>query len=82
MVGVARLTADMTGAGGMVNVGVAGDGGNGLRLADATPIAANGTDAAVVFKAGKNFAGLVGKNVTLSIEVKSAVLYTVSFSEK
>jgi hypothetical protein len=82
---VLRITADMVGGGGgggSVSVGVVGTGGDGLRLSDATALTANVTDGAVVFTGAKTFAGLVGKNVTLQVEMKRAVLYTVSFFGK
>ena len=74
-----RLTADVE-IGGSVRVGmVAGAAGAGLGLPEATPIMASVTDGVVVFKSGKTFAGLVGKSVTLTIEIKDATLFTVSF---
>ena len=42
-------------------------GADGLGIADATPLTATSTDHAVVFKGGKDFSTLVGKNVTLSL---------------
>jgi len=42
-------------------------GADGLGIADATPLTATSTDHAVVFKGGKDFSALVGKNVTLSL---------------
>ena len=81
---VLKLSADMIGSSGSVAVGVAGPAGSsaGLGLADATPITANTTDGTVAFKGGKDFTGLVGKRVALSITLQEAMLYTVSFSSK
>lgn len=35
-----------------------------------------------VFKGGKTFAGVVGKEVTLAIAFKASTLYTVSFTDE
>ena len=79
---VLRLTADVVAAGGSVSVGLAGGGAAGLSVADASPIVANTTDGAMVFHGGKDFRSLVGKQVTLDIEIKDAMLFTVGFFSK
>ena len=37
---------------------------------------------AQVFKGGKTFASLVGKELTLAVALKASTLFTVSFSDK
>ena len=69
---VLRVTADFPHGAGSIVVSVLGQ--------ESAPITRNSTDAAVVFKGGKALPQ--GKNVTLSIKMEGAVLYTVGFGAK
>ena len=69
---VLRVTADFPHGAGSIVVSVLGQ--------ESAPITRNSTDAAVVFKGGKALPQ--GKNVTLSIKMESALLYTVGFGAK
>ena len=69
---VLRVTADFPQGAGSIVVSVLGQ--------ESAPITRNSTDAAVAFKGGKALPQ--GKNVTLSIKMESALLYTVGFGAK
>lgn len=69
-----RVTADA--AGGALRVEVLD--APGYTLADCQPLTADATDAAVQWKAGKDFSALKGKSVRLKIELTRAKLYAVS----
>jgi hypothetical protein len=76
------VTADMLSPGsGMVRVGVVAGtpGGDGLDAQSATPLTANVTDQGVVYRGGKSFATLIGKEVALEIWATRAMVYTVGF---
>ena len=82
------LTLDVLGAAGAGSVAVgaykAGGSGQpvaGLSLADCLKITTNTTNAKVGFKAGADFAHLLGQNVTLKLEIKEAIVYTIGWSE-
>jgi len=70
------VTADVS-SGGSVRIGVAGVAG--LSSADAVAITGNVTDQVVKFNGGKDLSGLIGKSVTITIELEKAVVYTVGF---
>lgn len=72
------LSADVGSAGGQIKVGAVG--AAGLGLDDAVAATANVTRSAVTFAGGKDFTSLVGKTVTLQIELSAgATVYAVGF---
>ena len=64
--------------GGSVQVGSAD--AAGLGPADATPVTASVTRAAVAFAAGKDFGSFVGKTITLTLRLADATVYTIGFA--
>ena len=75
------VTADVSGAGGSLRIGVA-DGGVELSLNSSVPLTRNGTNVPMAFKSGADFGELVGKHVQLLLELNSLSLYTIGFRSR
>ena len=79
------LTLDITGGGGSVGVGAhdstTGKPFPGLALTDCIGVASNITNGAVAFRSGATFQSLVGRNVTLVLDLRSAIVYTIGWAQ-
>ena len=53
----------------------------GLSLADCVAFSSNTTNGKVRFTTGANFGHLVGRNVTLKLEITTAIVYTIGWAE-
>merc|ERR1719253_164043 len=73
------VTGDVLAPIGFFSVGSDAD---GLTLDYAASVFANVTNSKIEFRSGKDFSGLVGKEVTLHIRLQQATIYTVSFSDE
>jgi hypothetical protein len=72
-----RITADAMG--GRIRVGIAGSAAH--RLEACQPIAGNITDSALGWKGAHDLSSFLRKKVQLQLELRSATLYTLSFSD-
>jgi hypothetical protein len=75
-------SASSAGGGGSVAVGVyaGGQAVSGMSLADCVAISRNSTNSPVRFKDGGNFQHMLGQNVTLRMQITTAIVYTIGWT--
>ena len=73
------VTWDATGRNASLRIGLAKPDVSALALGQSAAFRASVTDATVRFAGGRDFGALIGRNVTLAVEMDGGTLYTAGF---